>query len=130
MNIYSGRCTFSTLTVTSNLSTCKAHLAQVTRACCLQSSVFVKVELLFHFCDKGNRFSDGLESLLTESIWCVVGKQTFCHKVESFLFFLLVFCWRGKMTNTSISSLRSFHIYTKLNGRRECKVLYEEKGTV
>ena len=34
------------------------------------------------------------------------------------------------MTNTSSSSLRSFHIYRKLNGRRECKVLYEEKGTV
>ena len=34
------------------------------------------------------------------------------------------------MTNTSSSSLRSFHIYKKLNGRRECKVLYEEEGTV
>ena len=34
------------------------------------------------------------------------------------------------MANTSSSSLRSFHIYRKLNGRRECKVLYEEEGTV
>ena len=30
-----------------------------------------------------------------------------------FFVFLLVFCWRVKMTNTSSSSLRSFHIYRK-----------------
>ena len=34
------------------------------------------------------------------------------------------------MTNTSSSSLRSFQISRKLNGRREYKVLYEEKGKV
>ena len=57
MNIYFRRSTFSTLTITSNLPTCKAHLAQVTRACCLQSStVFVEVELLFHFCAEGQVF--------------------------------------------------------------------------
>ena len=42
--------------------------------------------------------------------------------------FLLVFCWRGNMTNTSSSFLRSFHIYRKLNGRRECKVYMKRKG--
>ena len=41
-----------------------------------------------------------------------------------FFCFLLVFCWRGKMTNTSSNSLRTFHIYRRLNGRRECKVQY------
>ena len=44
--------------------------------------------------------------------------------------FLLDFYLRGKMTDTISSSLRSFHIYRKWNGRRECKVLYEEEGTV
>ena len=29
------------------------------------------------------------------------------------------------MANKSSSSLRYFHIYRKLNGRRECKVRYE-----
>ena len=62
MNIYSGRCTFSTLTVTNNLTIYKDHLAQVTRAYCLHSSVFVKVEILLHFCDEGYKFSHGLES--------------------------------------------------------------------
>ena len=86
MNIYSGRCTFSTLTATINLPICKALSAQVTRACCLQFSFFVKVELLFHFSDEDHRFSHGLESLWTESIWCVVG-QLFVIR-----FFLGFFC--------------------------------------
>ena len=43
-------------------------------------------------------------------------------------FFFACFCWRGKMGNTSGSSLRSFHICRKLNGGRECKVLNEEKS--
>ena len=47
-----------------------------------------------------------------------------------FYFFWLAFCFRGKMTNTISSSLRSFNIYRKWNGRREFKVLYEEEGTV
>ena len=34
------------------------------------------------------------------------------------------------MTNMSSSSLSSFHVYRKLNGRWECKVLCEEEGTV
>ena len=51
--------------------------------------------------------------------------------IRLYLFcFLLVFCLRGKMTNTISSSLRSFHIYRKWNGRRECKILYEKEGTV
>ena len=62
MNIYSGRCTFSTLTVTNNLPIYKDHLAQVTRAYCLHSSVFVKVEILLHFWDEDYKFSHGLES--------------------------------------------------------------------
>ena len=44
--------------------------------------------------------------------------------------FLLAFCLEEKMTNTINSSLRSFHIYRKWYGRRECKVPYEEEGTV
>ena len=66
------------------------------------------------------------------TIWCIVGQQTFCHKVVSFLFFFvwLVLCWRVKMTNTSSGSLKFFHIYRKWNGRRECKVLYEDEETV
>ena len=44
--------------------------------------------------------------------------------------FLIDFYLRGKMTDTISSSLRSFHIYRKWNGRRECKVLYEEEETV
>ena len=58
----------------------------------------------------------------------------YCNKLSVimlYLFcFLLAFCLRGKMTNTISSSLRSLHIYRKWNGRRECKVLYEEEGTV
>ena len=51
--------------------------------------------------------------------------------IKWYLFcFCLIFCWRRKMSNTSSSSLRSFHIYRKLNGRRKCKVLYEEEGRV
>ena len=132
MNIYCGRCTFSTLTVTSNLTTCKAHFTQVTRACCLQSLVFVKVELLSISATKATDFPSGWIHNELKAIWCIAGQETFCHKVGFFLFFffLLVFCWRGKMTSTSSSSLTSFHIYKKLNGRRECKALYEEKGTV
>ena len=91
MNIYSGRCTFSTLTATINLPICQALSAQVTRACCLRFSVFVKVELLFHFSDEDHRFSHGLESLWTQSIWCVVGQKTFCHKVQSLLGFFCLF---------------------------------------
>ena len=34
------------------------------------------------------------------------------------------------MTNTSTSSLRSFHIDRKLNGRQKCKLLHVEEGTV
>ena len=60
MNFYSGRCKFSTLTVTSNLPTCKADLAQFTRAYRLQ--YFVKVELLFYFCNEGRGFPHELES--------------------------------------------------------------------
>ena len=130
MNIYSGRCTFSTITVTNNLPTCKAHLAQVTRAFCLQSLVFMKVDLLFHFCDEGHRvFFTGWSHNQLKAIWCIVGQQSFCHKVVSFCFFTFFF-WRGKMTNKSSSSLKSFHIYRKLNGRWKCKVLYEEKGAI
>ena len=47
IDIYSRRFTFSTLTVTNNLPTFKAHLTQVTRAYSLQSILFLKVELLF-----------------------------------------------------------------------------------
>ena len=129
MNIYSGRCTFSTLTVSSNLPTCKARLAQVTWACCFQSLAFMKVELLLHFCDDGHRFSTGWSHNELKTIWCIVGQQTFCHKVQSFLFFACFFCRIGKLANTSSSFLRSFHVYRKLNGRQECKVLCEAKGT-
>ena len=34
-------------------------------------------------------------------IWYTLGQETFSHNVVSFLLYLLVFCWRGKMTNTS-----------------------------
>ena len=67
--------------------------------------------------------------VIMKAIRRIVGQQTICHKVVSFLLFCLLFV-EGKMTNTSNSSLRSFHIYSKLNGRRECKALYEEKGIV
>ena len=62
INVYSRRCTFTTLTVTGNLPTFKAYLAQITRASSIQSSIFLKVELLFHFRDEGNSFSHGLKS--------------------------------------------------------------------
>ena len=60
-NIYSRRCTFSALTVTSNIPSFKTYLAQDTIAFCLQSLISLKVELLFNFCDQGHRFSNGLE---------------------------------------------------------------------
>ena len=44
-------------------------------------------------------------------IWSIVGQQTFCQKVASFLVFLLVFSWKGNMTSMSSSSLRSFQIF-------------------
>ena len=47
-----------------------------------------------------------------------------------YIFCFLLFFWRGKMTNTSTSSLRSFHIDRKLNGRQKCKLLHVEEGTV
>ena len=58
-------------------------------------------------------------------------KATGCTVISLHSFwFLLAFSLRGKMTNTISSSLRSFRIYRKWNERRECKVLYEEEGTV
>ena len=62
INIYSRRCTFSTITVTNNLPTFKTHLAQVTRPYSLQSLLFLKVKLLFHFCDEDYRFSHRFEA--------------------------------------------------------------------
>ena len=47
-----------------------------------------------------------------------------------YIFCFLLFFLRGKMTNTSTSSPRSFHIDRKKNGRRKCKLLYVEEGTV
>ena len=49
MNIYSRSCTFSTLTVTSKLPTFKTDLAWVTRACCLQPLVFLRVWVIVPF---------------------------------------------------------------------------------
>ena len=51
--------------------------------------------------------------------------------IRLYLFwFFACFFLKGEMANTSSSSHRCFHIYRKLNGRRECKVLYEEVGRV
>ena len=60
--------------------------------------------------------------VLLDNKFSVIRLYVFC--------FLLAFCLRGKMTNAISSSLRSFHIYRKWNGRWEWKVLYEEEGTV
>ena len=70
----------------------RAHLAQVTRACCLQSLVFVKVELFLHFCEEDHKFTRALGPghNKLKAIWCIVGQQTFCHKVVS-IFFLFFF---------------------------------------
>ena len=59
INIYYRRWPFSTLTVTSKLPLFKANLAKVTRSCCLQAWLFLKVwviESSFHFCDGSDRF--------------------------------------------------------------------------
>ena len=42
--------------------------------------------------------------------------------------FLLAFCLRGKMSNMTSSSLRSFHIYRKWNGRRNVRFSMKRKG--
>ena len=42
-------------------------------------------------------------------IWYTLGQEIFSHNVVSFLLYLLVFCWRGKMTNTS-----SILLYTSI----------------
>ena len=93
MNIYSRRCTFSTLTVTSNLTTCKAYLEQVTRACCLQSLVFVKLRVIAPFTERRSQVWSHNE---LKAIRRIVGQQTFYHKVVSFLFFFSCFLLKGK----------------------------------
>ena len=42
--------------------------------------------------------------------------------------FLLVLCWRGKMTSASRSSLRSFHIYRKQMEDRNVRFYIKRKG--
>ena len=137
-------------------------------------------ERSLRFCDRGYRFFPRVGvimilkrfDVLFESKLSVVRLYHFCYCCVVF-FVLLVFCLRAKMTNTSSSSLRSFHIILKeksrkrskylsdkvqskgdirngetfrifsfsgfgcggqsdrkWNGRQECKVLYEEEGTV
>ena len=95
-NIYSRRCTFSTLTVDSSLPTFKALLPQITRVCCLQSLIFLKLELLLHSATKVTGVSARLSHNELKVIWCNVGQQTFCHKVRSFLWFFTCFLLKRK----------------------------------
>ena len=95
-NIYSRRCTFSTLTVDSCLPIFKALLRQITRACCLQSLIFLKLELLLHSATKVTGVSACLSHIELKVIWCIVGQQTFCHKVRSFLWFFTCFLLKRK----------------------------------
>ena len=49
--------------------------------------------------------------------------------IRLYLFcFLLAVCLRGKMNNMTSSSLRSFHIYRKSNGRRNVRFSMKRKG--
>ena len=124
-NIYSRRCTFSTLTVDSCLPTFKALLPQITRACCLQSLIFLKLELLLHSATKVTGVSACLSHIELKVIWCFLDNKLSVIRFDLFCDFLLVFCWRGNMINTRNSFLRSFHIYRRWNRRWNCKVPYE-----
>ena len=95
-NIYSRRCTFSTLTVVSSLPTFKALLPQITGACCLQSLIFLKLQLLLHSATKATGVSACLSHNELKAIWCIVGQQTFCHKVPSFLWVFTCFLLKRK----------------------------------
>ena len=109
INIYSRRCTFSTLTVTSNLPTFKAHLAQVTRA----SSRFPEGRVIAPFLRRRPQVFLRVKVImnLKRLIALLDNKRSV---IRLYLFcFLLAFCVRGKMTNTISSSLRSCHIYRK-----------------
>ena len=121
INIYYRRWPFSTLTVTSKLPIFKANLAKVTRSCCLQALLFLKVwviESSFHFCDGSDRFFPRVRVI--KNFWrfdVLFDKKRSIIRLYLF-FYLLVFSWRAKMTNTSSSSLRSLHIFRKENCRK------------
>ena len=66
-----------------------------------------RFESLFHFCDRGHRFFPWDEVIMKLKQFDVF----FDSKLRLHLFFfLLVFCWKAKMTNTSSTSRRSLHI--------------------
>ena len=129
MNIYSGRCTFSTFPTNFNIPTCKAVL---TCWLILQGHVVYSPRFSWRYsyssitATKATGFPTGLSHYELKAFDVLLDNKLFVIRWNLFWVFLIVFCWRGKITNTSSSSLRSFYTYRKLNRRRECKVLYEE----
>ena len=143
MNICSRRCRFSNLTATINLPACKALLTQLTKACCLQSSVFMKVELLLHFCDNATGFPTDWSHYELKAFDVILGNKLFVIRQNciGLLLVLVIFPLQQKTSNCFLLKWKDDqyeqqlsqivpYLYRKLNGRRECKVLYEEKGTV
>ena len=114
INIYSRSCISSTLTVSCNLYTFKAHLHRLQEHV-VYSPWFCKDRVIVPFLRPRPQVFPWVGVI----IWCIVVQKTFCF-----------FCWRGKMTNMSGSFLMSFLIYRKWNGRRDGKVPCEGEGTV
>ena len=85
----------------------------------------------FNFCGGGNRYFPLVEIIMNlEQFDVLFDKKLSIIRLYLFCFVdLFVFCWRGKITNTSSSSLRSFHIIRKKKIQKIeasiCKIEYK-----